>query len=183
MTAWNARSSTQAAMLNPALFAALTANAAIQYRRVSGEPMPWPLTFLVAPLILHKQTREALPKDVRTHMATWVARHPALYTGFAPRAVQLRDAVLEGVRFGLRYGALTLDTEGRMDGHLAGGVVDVAGKLKKAAARDTEEVSVIAILGEGTDLGQLVQKAGLVGRWMTKLESPATAFILLGVAP
>ncbi len=171
-------------MLNPALLAALTANAALQYRRVSDKPMPWPLAFLVAPLVLHRQTREALPKDIRTHMATWVARHPTLYAGFAPRAVQLRDGVLEGVRFGLRYGALSLDTDGGMDGHLAGGVVDVAGKMKKAtAAKNAGEVRVIAVMSEGTDLGQLVQKAGLVGRWMTKLESPATAFVLLGVAP
>jgi len=159
-------------MLNPALFAVLTANAALQYRRVSGEPMPWPLAFLVAPLVLHKQTREALPKDVRTHLATWVARHPSLYAGFAPRAVQLR------------YGALTLDAEGGVDGHLAGGVVDAAGKMKKAAAAKVAgEVRVIAVMGGGTDLGQLVQKAGFAGRWMTKLDSPATAFVLLGVAP
>lgn len=171
-------------MLNPALFAALTANAAAQYRDISDDPMPWPLAFLVAPLVLHKSTRDALPRDIRTHLANWVASHPTLYAGFAPRAVQLRDSVLEGVRFGLRYGALTVDWDGCLDGHLAGGVIDAAGKLKKAAkAKDAGEVRVVAVMGEGTDLGQLVQKAGLVGRWMTKLESPATAFVLLGVAP
>jgi hypothetical protein len=171
-------------MLNPALMAAITANAATQYRRTSGDLMPWPLAFLVAPLVLHKSTREALPRDTRTHLATWVASNPTLYAGFAPRAAQLRDAVLEGIRFGLRYGALTVANNGGLDGELAGGVVDATGKLREAAAaKYAGEVRVVAVMGEGTDLGQVVQKAGLVGRWLTKLESPATAFILLGVTP
>lgn len=179
-----ARSQTHAAMLNPALLAAVTANAAMQYERERQEPMPWPLAFLVAPLVLHKGTRDVLPRTTATHLSTWIANNPTVHAGFAPRAAQLRTTVLEGIRFGLRYDALSATDEGALRGHLSGGVVDDRGKARLLArARAAGEDRIVAVLAEGTDLGQIVTRAGLVGRWMTKLESPATAFVMLGVRP
>jgi hypothetical protein len=36
---------------------------------------------------------------------------------------------------------------------------------------------------KGTELADIVAKAGLVGKWLTKLDQPATAFAVLGVKP
>lgn len=171
-------------MLNPALVAAITANAAMQYESQRNEPMPWPVAFLIAPLVLHKGTRDALPTRTTTHLSSWIATNPVVHAGFAPRAAQLREVVLEGIRFGIRYGALSVSEDGGLSGHLGGGVVDSRGKarlLAKAAAAGEDRI--VAVLAEGTDLGQIVTRAGLVGRWLTKLETPATAFVMLGVAP
>lgn len=171
-------------MLNPALLATVTANAAMQYQRARTEPMPWPLAFLVAPMVLHKGTRDALPRDQRSHLSGWIAQNPVVHAGFAPRAVQLRDLVLEGIRFGLRYGALTVADEGGLHGHLSSGVIAAKGRARALAkAKAAGEDRIIAVLSEGTDLGQIVTRAGFVGRWLTKLESPATAFVMMGVAP
>lgn len=171
-------------MLNPALFATFTANAAMQYQRERSEPMPWPLAFLVAPMVLHKGTRDALPPTVRSHLSTWISQNPAIHAGFAPRALQLRDLVMEGLRFGIRYEALTVTEGGGLEGHLSSGVIDAAGRARAVArARAIGEDRIIAVLSEGTDLGQIVTRAGFVGRWLTKLESPATAFVMMGVAP
>ena len=63
MRAWAGRSPEAAALLNPALLAVVCAAAASQYERESDEAMPWPLAFLVAPLVLHRGTREALPEE------------------------------------------------------------------------------------------------------------------------
>jgi hypothetical protein len=78
MRPWADRSPEAAALLNPALLAAISAAAASQYERASDEAMPWPLTFLVAPLVLHRGTREALPRDTRTHLPAWVADNPVI---------------------------------------------------------------------------------------------------------
>lgn len=171
-------------MLNPALFATITANAAMQYQRERSEPMPWPLAFLIAPMVLHKGTRDTLPPNIRSHLSTWIAQNPAVHAGFAPRAVQLRDLVLEGLRFGIRYESLTVTEDGGLEGHLSSGVIDANGRARAvASARAAGEDRIIAVLSEGTDLGQIVTRAGFVGRWLTKLESPATAFVMMGVAP
>lgn len=145
-------------MLNPALLAVVTAGAASEYERRSGEPMPFPLAFITAPLVLHHATREALPNRVDSHLSKWVIDNPALVAGFGARAKALVDPVREGVRFGLRAGALTLDGD-----CLVG---ETRGKPAKIG-----------------DVGDIIARAGFTGRWFTQSDSPATVFALLGVEP
>lgn len=150
-------------MLNPALLATVTAAAAIEYQRADGEPMAWPLAFLVAPLVVHRGTREALPRDTRTHLGNWVNQNPVIHAGIAPRAQSLADPVREGLRFGLAHSVLSVDAQGRLTGALADGP-------KAGPKRNTE-------------VDQMIAKAGLVGKWLAKIDQPATAFAVLGVAP
>ncbi|MDN5745730.1 MAG: DUF6521 family protein [Nocardioidaceae bacterium] len=161
MTAWRFRSRAQAAMLNPALLAAITAAAASEYKRATGEPMPWPLAYLIAPLVLHRSTRESLPRTTRTHLGNWVSQNPVIHAGLSARAQSLAEPVREGLRFGLRHGALEVDDRGRLTG-------DLVAPAKKAAP------------GEA---GQIIAKAGLVGKWLAKIDHPATVFAVMGVAP
>lgn len=163
MTAWHERSLAEATMLNPALVAVLIGNAASQYRQHGESPMPWAFSFLVAPFVLHRGTREALPRTMRTNLAAWIAEHPVEHAGFARRAVSLKTPVQEGIRFGIRTGVLAIDDDGCLIGSLASG--------RGHSLRD------------GSEVRQIVTKAGFVGKWMTKVEQPATAFVLLGVAP
>ena len=160
MTPWRERSQTQAAMLNPALLAIITATAAIEYQRADGEAMPWALSFLVAPFVLHRGTRRALPRTTRTHLTSWISNHPVEHAGFAQRAQSLTGPVREGLRFGFANDVLRVDEKGRLTGFLA----------------RSQPPS-------GGDVADLVAKSGLVGKWLTKVDQPATAFILLGVAP
>lgn len=163
MTAWHERSLAEATMLNPALLAVLIGNAATQYRRYGGNPMPWPLAFLVAPFVLHRGTREALPRSLRTNLAAWIAEHPVEHAGFGRRAMSLKGPVREGLRFGIRSGALVVDEDGCLIGNLATGRGHT--------------------LARGSEADEIVTKAGFVGKWMTKVDQPVTAFVLLGVAP
>lgn len=148
-------------MLNPALLAAVTAAAASEYERADGQPMPWPLAYLVAPLVLHRGTRNALPKTTRTHLGNWVAQNPVIHAGIPARAQSLADPVREGLRFGLAHGALQVDDQGRLTG-------DLVAPEKKVAQSEVD---------------QIIAKAGLVGKWFAKIDQPATAFAVLGVAP
>lgn len=159
MASWQQRSGAAAVFLNPALLAAVQAASAAAYERESGgELMVWPLVTLAPPLVLHGPTRRALPAAVSTHLSSWVARNPVLVAGLPQRVASLAPAVQEGLRFGLRHGLLELQ-EGRVRGTLRG-----APRL------------------EG-ELGELVRKAQLVGRWTARTEQPSTVFALLGVRP
>jgi hypothetical protein len=146
-------------MLNPALLALVTAAAASDYEQANGGPMPWPLAYLVAPMVLHRGTRDALPRDTRTHLANWLAAHPVVHAGFARRAHALAEVVREGVRFGLAHSVLAVDDLGR-----------VSGIVNARSARSTETST-------------LISRARFVGKWLTKIDQPATAFVLLGVTP
>jgi len=154
---WSERTPAVADLLNPALIAAVIAEAAIEYERREGTPMPFELAFLVVPLVLHRDTRTSLPIRVDSHLAKWVTTHEVLAAGFGARAKVLVEPVQEGLRFGIRIGAIDFDT-GR-----------IVGKLRSRRP---------AKIG---DVGEIIKKAGFVGRWFTQIESSATAFALLGV--
>jgi hypothetical protein len=126
------------------------------YERESG-PMSWPLAFLVPPIVLHRPTRDALPRDTRTHLSTWVTREPVLRAGFPARATAMTPLVREGLRFGLRHGALTT----------------AGGRISGAALEHSPPGELRAML----------RTAGLVGRWFAKTDQPSTVFALLGVQP
>jgi hypothetical protein len=156
VTAWLDRQQVPAAYLNPALVATVLAAAADGYRTDRRRTMSWPLAFLVAPLVLHRTTRQALPRTTATHLTAWVSRNAALHAGFPARARSLTPTVQEGLRFGLRHQVLTIE---------AGGLIGSAGK-----ASDPE-------------LRQLLRSSQLVGRWLAKADQPATAFAIFGVEP
>lgn len=156
MTAWTERPRVEATLLNPALLAVLLAAAARDYQTEAAR-MPWPLAFLIPPLVLHRPTRDALPRDTRTHLSTWIRRKPLLRAGFPDRAAAMVPLTREGIRLGLRAGVLAREGS------------DLIGHL------DAEPPS-----GE---LRQLVRRAALVGRWLAKTDQPSTVFALLGVAP
>ncbi|MGW0182160.1 three component ABC system middle component [Nocardia sp. NPDC003345] len=156
-----ARSDIVSTMLNPALLAAVIAAASTGHHRESGDGLPWVLSFIVAPMVLHRGTREALPTTTRTYLATWTARHPALRSGFPQRALELVDTVRVGTRFGLAHGIFQLD----------GARVVTVPRRRPRGVQVPSELDVI------------LRKADLVGRWLSKTNSPATVLAVLGVAP
>jgi ABC-three component (ABC-3C) system Middle Component 3 len=160
MPSSTAQSPVVAAMLNPAVIATIVAAAADEYSRAANEPLPWSMAFVVAPLVLHRGTREALPRRTSSHWAHWLSNNPVIQAGFAPRARSLVGPVRDGIRFGLACGVLVIDGDGFASG------------LRRSMRPD-----------ELGDLAMLVRAAGFVGKWLAKLDRPATAFALLGVAP
>jgi len=161
MPSSTAGSPVAAAMLNPALVAAITAAAIEGYEGASARPLPGSLPFLVAPLVLHRDTREALPRRITTHWARWVSEHPLLQAGLPPRALSLVEPVRDGLRFGLARGTFHITSDGGLTGGLASN----------------------ARVDAGGDIAAIIRTSALVGRWLTRLDRPATAFALLGVAP
>ncbi|GHC34466.1 three component ABC system middle component [Streptomyces rochei] len=161
MTAWSDRSPISAVMLNPALMAAVLASAAQGHEKETGQPMPWVLGFVAAPMVLHQPTRNALPASTRTHLGAWIGKNPVLRAGFPARAQTLAEPVKEGTRFGLAHHTLTLEPDGCL-----------RATYRRPRGFKTPE-----------ELDQMLRKANLVGRWLAKSDSPATVFAVLGVTP
>ncbi len=160
MTAWNDRPPIVAAMLNPALLAAVLATAANGYRKESDHALPWTLSFIIAPLVLHRGTRQALPASIRAHLTTWVSRNPVLRAGFPARAQGLVEPVREGIRFGLAHGVLTLEGEG------------LSGRTRRPRGFQMPD-----------ELADILRRTNFVGRWLANIDNTATVYAVLGVAP
>lgn len=97
------------ALYNPAFIALTLAQAAAEHERRTGDGLPFALAFLVAPIVLHGPTRQALPKQARSKMALWLQEHPVQRAGLGRRAASLVPDVRAGIRYGLRSGSLILE--------------------------------------------------------------------------
>jgi hypothetical protein len=73
MDNWNTRIPEIAYLLNPAFCAAIIYIAIFEYQKKSTGAFPFTLSYLLLPIILHKNTRERVSS--RTNMATWLQRN------------------------------------------------------------------------------------------------------------
>jgi len=149
------------ALFNAAFVSVLLSETARQYdERSGGRAMPVILPYLVAPLALHRPTRDILPARVTTQMGEWVRAHPELLMDLGDRARSLRPLVSAGLCFGLRHGVLQ-----SADGTLRAGP---AQRRPRGMARSADVDSCIA-------------RAGFLGRWFVQQGDAVTTLAMWGL--
>jgi hypothetical protein len=163
--AWPERSREEANLFNPAFLSTLIDSVASGHRELSGRGVPWPLVYLALPAVLHKNTREALPRDVRGSMAGWVRSHPLLVEEIAERVPALRPTVTGAVMFGLAHGTVVRDAATLLPGRRAR-------RHKDQAWREPTR-----------DFASCATRARFFGRWCAASGTPATVLALWGLRP
>ncbi|MDO9326623.1 MAG: DUF6521 family protein, partial [Methanoregula sp.] len=66
MRPWGKRCIEEANLFNPAFLSVIAHQCVKGYEDESGSNVPYILPFLIAPLILHKNTRDNLPSSIAT---------------------------------------------------------------------------------------------------------------------
>jgi hypothetical protein len=122
--------------------------------------LPLAIGYLVAPMVLHTPTREALPR-VNARLAKWADEHQLLRAELRWRAPQLTEITRRGLRAGLRYELIGLTPDG----------IEVSAALTRLRAPSGDEAAACW------------KAAELVGRWLPRAGPPATILALLGVRP
>lgn len=158
---WQERSQPAADVLNPAIVAVCIAWCARRYENDRDEPMPWELAFLVVPLVLHRTTRAAYPRSVSTHFGKWVNDNAEALARFSKNASAFAPYVREGLRYGLRSGALTLTVDATL------------------SAKIPEQIKLIP----NTEFRQIATAAALTGAWFASAGTVENVFNQLGVSP
>jgi len=165
MTPWTQRSREERALLNPGFCANLLWHAARGYAGASDSALSFEESFLVLPLVLHRETREALPRDTRTSLAAWIEDNPLARGRIASRAPLLVSFTKEGLTFGGVHGFILLD----------------GGRLY---AKTTWKIAVNRALRESSDeVRGCAKRADFVGKWFAQTGSAPTVLALIGVRP
>lgn len=161
IASWPNRPQPASDILNPAISAVCVAWSTARYERDTQNALPIPLAFLVAPLTLHRPTRERFPKTSAAHFPAWVNNNADVLAGFATRARALIPYVREGIRFGLRTGLLRVEANGDLHAEIA----------------DHTKVP------PETELRSIATASALAGAWFARSGSAASVFTQLGVSP
>lgn len=161
---WQERPREVANLFNPAFTALLLAKTLAGYAGSKPTGMPIALSYLVLPIILHPDTRDALPRAASTTMYGWIAEYPHLKAVFPGRARKSIPFTQEAIRFGILYRKLA-----------------VAGP---SLVMGTRKFALSAVPPDATDEVMVcLQKAAFLGRWFAELDSPHTILATWGIRP
>lgn len=165
MTAWSRRSREERTLLNPAFCASLLWHATQGYAGTREGLLSFEEAFLVLPIALHKETREALPRDTRTSLAVWLEDNPLTRGRIASRARLLVPFTKEGITFGGLHGFIRLE-----DGRLRG---DAAWKrpVSRTLRSSSDEVRMCS------------KRAEFAGKWFALAGSAPTVLAVMGMRP
>jgi hypothetical protein len=163
---WLKRSAETRNLLNPSFCSILLWSAARGYAEQSQKrTLPFEIAFLILPIVLHRGTRELLPRTPRTSLAVWLDENPLVRAHITERARLLVPFTRETLMFGGLYGVLKFS--GR----------DVIGP-KEWHKKISETIN-----GCSAEVKECIKKAEFIGKWFAKTGTATTIMALLGVKP
>lgn len=162
MKSWSKRTHEVAYLLNPAFCGRLLYTTIKTYGEKTNRSFPFPLIYLILPLVLHKGTRSCI--NSRTQLLLWVQKYPQLLIDFPKRARELVTITNESVEFLLQTGNIILTPNGELEASAS------IRSLSKSKFIDDE-------------VTECIQKSEHIAKWFAGAGKVETIFIELGVKP
>lgn len=162
MKNWNLRTHEVAFLLNPAFCGRVLYSTIKTYNEKANRALPFPLIYLVLPLVLHKETRANI--NSRTQLQLWVQRYPQLLIDFPKRARELVPITNESVEFLLQTGNIILTPSGELE------ISPTLKSLSKTKFVDDE-------------ISECLKKGEHIAKWFVAAGKAETIYIELGVRP
>jgi hypothetical protein len=162
MRKWSERSNEVAYLLNPAFCGRLLYNAIRTYNVEAKRAFPFPLIYLILPLVLHKNTREKISS--RTQLLVWIQKFEYLLIGFPKRAKQLVPITNESIEILLQSNLITISSAGELEFN--------AKKQALSKTRFTDD-----------EIKECITKSEHIAKWFAKAGKAETIYVSLGVRP
>lgn len=167
MKPWADRPPEVANLLNPA-FCGQVIFRCVQsfFAESKGVAMPYPLAFIVLPLILHRDTRDTMGES-RRYFAVWLNGNQHIKIGFAQRARALVPFTRETLTFLQQTGVIGVHQED----------ATISPAIDRLRPRRNRRFA------EGEEMKMCLSRSERLGKWFARAKSPATIYALLGVMP
>ena len=161
MIVWEKRPIEIASLLNPAFCGELIRQCIESYQKAESQPFPFPLVYLILPIVLHKKTRETIVSQRQLHV--WLQAHENVKIGFADRTRELVPITKEAMLFLFQVGAIEVDEQAGLR---------VASYQRRIPPSQPE--------GE---ISECYRTAVVIGRWFARAANVPTIYALWGVRP
>ena len=165
MKPWGQRPHEEEHLLNPAFCCLCIVAACAGYRESADRDLPFVLSFMILPIVLHKSTRESLPRTPRTSMPSWIQAHPEARLGFFERLIALRPHTREALSFGMVSDWVSITNQGEIES--ASGSTSLA-RAPRFLSGDAHEC---------------VSRSRVLGKWLATVTSTETTMALWGLRP
>jgi hypothetical protein len=161
MIVWERRPIEIASLLNPAFCGEVLRRCIEEYEKTASQPFPFPLLYLILPIVLHKKTRETIASQRQLHI--WLQSHEDVKIGFADRTRQLLPITKEALLFLLQVNAVALDEQARLN------IIHYQRHIPTSQK-------------EG-EISSCYRAAVVIGRWFARAGSVTTIYALWGIRP
>lgn len=162
MNSWNERTHEVAYLLNPAFCGRMLYSTINTYCARMQRAFPFPLVYLVLPLVLHRETRENINSRKQLHL--WVQEYPQFLIDFPKRAEELIPITNEAIELLLQTGKLVLTSDAELV------ISPVSHSLSKTKYVDPE-------------ISECLLKCEHIARWFAAAGKVENIYIELGVRP
>lgn len=165
MIPWSERSPEEQALIGPSFLSVLLWHAAEGHKSAFGMGMPFAEAFLVAPLVLHRETRGLLPRTTRTSLPVWLDDQRVIKSRVAERAEALAPYTREALIFAGSHGLVAFD------------------KDTICATRHWRTAINTNLGASSEEVRDCASRATFVGKWFASAGGVTTVLALMGVRP
>lgn len=151
-----------AALFNPAYCAAILHRLCSGYQSGGKIGIPYALSFIALPIILHEASAERLPPSARSRFHSWIIDNPEIFIGFADRARSLAPFVRDAISFALNHKIIQLVESDRL----------VALNSNRLAKWERQPYNSAP-----------AKRAVILGKLLSQISEVPTVFTLFGVRP
>ena len=165
MKPWTERTREEAYLLNPSFCCVILTSACAGFSEIRGQRLPFALAFMILPIVLHKPTRESLPRTIRTSVPAWLQKHAEARIGYHKRLMALKPHTREALRFGLVFDWM---------------VMEELGLLRSVVTSNWINRAIKSLNG---DAQVCVSRGHFLGKWFGTSASTETLMALWGIRP
>lgn len=160
---WTERNTIVANLFNPAFCGEIIRVTAKEYNRHTNTKFPYAFAFLVLPIVLHKATRERMPRSVRTYFFVWVEQNDDLFFDFAKRTRSMVKYTKEALSFLLVHNKIQLSENAE--------IIATDKGVKKINKEDYQEYN------------DILKRAAMLGKWLSSTSDVKSIYSFLRITP
>ncbi|MBB6271438.1 hypothetical protein HDF26_001865 [Pedobacter cryoconitis] len=160
---WSERNTMVSNLFNPAFCGEILRTVAKEYNKHTSTKFPFAFAFLILPILLHKETRERMPKTVRSYIFVWVEDNDDLFYDFAKRTKSLVRFTKEALSFLLIYQKIELTEFGE--------IITSQEKVQKVNDDEYQEYN------------DILKKAEMLGKWLSHTTDVKSIYSFFRITP
>jgi hypothetical protein len=160
---WTERNKIVANLFNPAFCGEIIRATAKEYNKHTSTKFPYAFAFLVLPIVLHKATRERMPRSVRTYFFVWVEQNDDLFFDFAKRTGSMVKYTKEALSFLLIHNKIQLTENAE--------IITTDERVKKINKVDYQEYN------------DILKRAEMLGKWLSSTSDVKSIYSFLRITP
>jgi hypothetical protein len=151
-------------LLNAPFLAAITASAASGFQNETERGLPILYSFVIPAMVLHKDTRDNLPKVVTTKMPSWAQQNAGVLAHLPSHIADLQQLVRQSLIVGYNVGLLT-----------------VANANEIVPGDGINPTTLGASAKQSLEVPEIFKRAHFLGRWLSTAGNLPTVFSVLGI--